>query len=38
MLKKASGEVTAVEVVVSAHVEKLRKLFENASNVKNNKN
>jgi thioredoxin-like negative regulator of GroEL len=38
LLKKASGEVTTVDTVVSAHVDKLKKLFENASNLKNNKN
>jgi hypothetical protein len=37
LLKKASGEVSAVEMVVSAHVGKLRKLFENAANLKDNK-
>jgi thioredoxin 1 len=30
LLKKASGEVSVVDIVVSAHVDKLKKLFENA--------
>jgi thioredoxin-like negative regulator of GroEL len=37
LLRKASGEVSAVEMVVGAHVEKLKRLFENASNIKSNK-
>ena len=33
LLRRKGGEIATIDLVVSAHVEKLRKLFENAANT-----
>jgi hypothetical protein len=34
---KEGGEINQIDTVISAHKEKIRRLFEKAFNIKNNK-